>query len=49
VSQAQRQIKAANGAKIEWNFSSQKSLDATRKLFEENGIKDIDLKYNPKP
>jgi len=48
VDQAQRQIKGADGASIEWNFSSQKSLDATQKLFKENNITGITLKYTPK-
>ncbi len=47
LDQAERQIKAANGASIEWNFSSQKSLDATRKLFIDNNITEITLKYTP--
>ena len=47
LDQARRQLKAANGAAIEWNFSSQKSLDATQKLFKENNISGIDLKYKP--
>jgi RHS repeat-associated protein len=47
LDQAQRQIDAADGASIEWNFSSQKSLDATKKLLNDNGIEGIDFKYNP--
>ena len=48
IDQAKRQIEAANGASIEWNFSNKKSMEATQKLFKENGIEGIDLKYNPK-
>jgi RHS repeat-associated protein len=49
LDQAQRQIKAANGADIEWNFSTQKTLDATRSYFESQGIKGITYKLNIKP
>ncbi len=47
LDQARRQLKAAEGAIIEWNFSSQKSLEATKKLFKANNIEGITLKYNP--
>jgi len=47
VNQAQSQIEAANGTPIEWNFSSKKSLEATRALFKDNGISGINLKYTP--
>ena len=47
VDQAQRQVGAADGATIEWNFSSQKTLDATQALFKENNITGINLKYTP--
>ncbi|MFN9803326.1 MAG: Tox-REase-5 domain-containing protein [Bacteroidota bacterium] len=47
VTQARNQIKAANGSAIEWNFSSQKTLDATQKLFKDNNIQGITLKLNP--
>jgi hypothetical protein len=42
-----RQIEAANGAPIQWSFSSQKSLDATQALFKQNNITGITLKYTP--
>ena len=48
LDQARRQLQAADGVPIEWNFSSQKTLDATKKLFEKNKIKGIKLKYKPK-
>ena len=38
LDQAQRQIKAANGVDIEWNFSSQKTLDATKSYLESQGV-----------
>ncbi|MFD2584361.1 Tox-REase-5 domain-containing protein [Pedobacter vanadiisoli] len=47
VDQARRQLEAANGSVIEWNFSSQKSLNATKTLFEQNNIRSILLKYTP--
>ena len=47
VDQASRQIEAADGAAIEWNFSSQKTLDATKELFKQNDITGITLKYTP--
>ena len=47
IDQAKRQIQAANGTPVEWNFSSEKSLNATRILFEDNGVKGINLKYTP--
>ena len=47
LNQARNQLEAADGASIEWNFSTQKLLKATKKLFEENGIEGIKLKYNP--
>jgi RHS repeat-associated protein len=50
LDQARRQIEAAKGASIEWNFSSQKTLDATKAYFESNGLKSgIIYKYNPQP
>jgi len=47
VTQARNQLDAAGGAHIEWNFSSQKSLDATKALFKQNDISGITLKYTP--
>jgi hypothetical protein len=46
--QARRQLGAAKGVPIEWSFSNQKTLDATRKLFQDNNIEGITLKFNPK-
>ena len=47
IDQAQRQIVAADGFSVEWNFSSKKTLDATKKLFDQNGVDGIKFKYNP--
>jgi RHS repeat-associated protein len=49
ISQAERQLKAANGAPVEWHFSSPITLKATKKVFEENDIRGIILIYNIKP
>jgi len=47
VNQAKRQLVAANGTPIEWNFSTEKLLNATKELFKTNDIKGITLKYTP--
>lgn len=48
LDQAQRQIAAANGAPIEWNFASQETLNATKSYFESQGLKSgINYKYTP--
>jgi len=47
LTQAKNQINAAKGAKIEWHFSSEKSMKATQKLFKENNIEGIEFKYSP--
>jgi hypothetical protein len=44
LNQARRQLEAAKGADLEWHFSNQKALDATKSLFEKNGIKE-GIKY----
>ena len=49
VNQARNQLKAADGTSVEWHFKTQKSLDATKILFQENGIEGIDLIYDPPP
>jgi len=43
VDQAKRQIGAAEGTKIQWFFENKKVMQATQKLFKENGIKGIEL------
>jgi len=48
LNQVRRQLVAAKGAPIEYNFSSQKTLNAFKNLFENNGIKKgVIYKYNP--
>ena len=43
INQAERQIEAANGTKIQWFFENKAAMDATKKLFEKEGIKGIEL------
>lgn len=48
LKQARRQIDAANGKDIEWHFSSEKALKATKSLFEQNNITSgIKYVYDP--
>ena len=47
IKQAQSQIIAADGAEIIWKFDQQATLDATAKLFEQNNIEGITLKFEP--
>ena len=47
IAQGRNQIAAADGAPIEWNFSSQKTMDATKTLFKDNNISGINFKYTP--
>jgi hypothetical protein len=42
LAQAERQIRAADGASIEWRFSDESVADAVRDLFEEARF-DIDV------
>lgn len=41
--QARRQLLAAQSVPVEWAFSEQKALDATRALFQSKGISGITL------
>lgn len=43
VDEATRQLRAANGTPISWEFKTQKTLDATKKLFESRGINGINF------
>ena len=45
VNQAQRQIKAADGKRVEWNFAEKEAADFFRNELEERGIKGIEVKY----
>ncbi|WP_257668571.1 DUF6443 domain-containing protein [Parapedobacter tibetensis] len=48
VNQANNQLKAADGTKIQWHFEDKKVMDATRDLFERNKIEGIELIYTPR-
>lgn len=47
LEQAERQIGAANGTKIQWFFENKAVMEATQKLFKKEGIKGIELIYKP--
>ncbi len=49
VEQARRQVEAADGTKIQWFFENNSALKATQKLFEEKGVKGIELIYKSTP
>ncbi|MDI9866327.1 RHS repeat-associated core domain-containing protein [Flectobacillus sp. DC10W] len=48
VEQAERQLGAANGTKIQWYFQNEGVMKATQQLFKDNGIKGIELIYKAK-
>ena len=45
MDQAQRQIRAAKGDKIKWFFENKEVMEATKKLFDKESIKRIELIY----
>lgn len=47
IDQARRQIGAADGAKIEWHFATEKSMNATKDLFAKEGIEGIEFVHSP--
>ena len=47
ISQANRQLNAANGTKIQWFFNDEVSLNAVKDLFKNEGITDIELILKP--
>jgi hypothetical protein len=47
VDQATRQLKAADGAPIQWHFEDKKVMEATRRMFKQNDISGIDLVHTP--
>ncbi|MFT3949961.1 MAG: Tox-REase-5 domain-containing protein [Agriterribacter sp.] len=47
LKQAARQIKAANGTKIEWHFAEEEAANMVKRLFNEKGVKGIDVHYTP--
>jgi RHS repeat-associated protein len=48
VSQAQRQVAVAGGQTIEWHFAEESAANATRTLFQQNGIAGISILFSPK-
>ncbi|WP_420386236.1 pre-toxin TG domain-containing protein [Roseivirga sp.] len=48
LNQANRQLKAADGAKIQWHFENKSVMEATQKLFKEQGIEGIELIHTPR-
>lgn len=47
INQANRQIEASEGARIQWYFSDQQSLSAFQTLFREKGVYGIEFIYQP--
>jgi hypothetical protein len=47
VSQAQRQVAAAGGARIQWHFAEEAAANATRSLFNKEGITGIQVLFTP--
>ncbi len=47
LAQAQRQIKAANGAAIEWHFAEEAAANTVQQLFKDKGITGISVHYTP--
>jgi len=47
VSQAQRQVAAAGGARIQWHFAEEAAANATRSLFNREGITWIQVLFTP--
>lgn len=48
LDQARRQLQAADGNRIRWTFENEDVMNATKTLFEENGIEGIELMHVPK-
>ena len=47
IDQANRQIRASEGASINWYFSEEVSMNATKSLFQSEGIKGINFIFEP--
>lgn len=45
--QARRQIEASDGMPICWYFAEESTMNATKSLFEQEGITGIEYKYVP--
>jgi len=48
VDQANKQLKAADGAPIQWHFEDKSVMEATQNLFKKNDIEGIELIYTPR-
>lgn len=49
IEQAQRQIKASEGHKIQWYFENEEVMKATKTLFHKEGIQKIELIFKELP
>lgn len=49
LSDARKQVKAANGVPIEWHVSDKANADLTRSILKDNGIKGIKIIHTSKP
>ncbi len=49
ISQAKRQVQAAEGAPIEWHFNEEDVMDLVSQLFKNEGLRGIKLVYDPLP
>ncbi|HET8885635.1 MAG TPA: DUF6443 domain-containing protein [Salinimicrobium sp.] len=48
LDQANRQLKAADGAKVQWHFENKSVMEATQNLFKKNDIEGIELIHTPR-
>ncbi len=47
VTQARRQLRAAEGTRIRWHVAEKKTAEAIQSLFERNGVAGIDVVFTP--
>lgn len=47
IDQANRQIRASEGAPINWYFSEEATMNATKGLFQSEGVKGINFIFEP--
>ena len=47
LKQAQRQIKAANGATLEWHFAEEAAANTVQQLFKDKGVSGINVFHTP--
>ena len=48
LDQANRQLKAVDGAKIQWHFENRNVMDAYQNLFKEERIQGVELIHTPR-